>query len=215
VSFLNQLKSQAKALQAQQGQVQHDLEENTNRTEAACRIVLPYLQDLARHLNVIGPAAPRFTLDNKTPWPAMKLVDFHVDARRKMLRNREVFDYLAIGWRVVPQIGPPVGGTVTANFPPDQQRVESRLALGPVKHERRELRHPEKNTLLAFQFDYITETRGNVLVTPDHDTAEIRFRLMNVDGFGIVNTARSAEVIKTELLDELAKVVVAEPGRFW
>ncbi|HSV53445.1 MAG TPA: hypothetical protein VLJ57_15105, partial [Burkholderiaceae bacterium] len=85
MSFLNQLKSQASALQNQQGKVQQDLAGNTDKTEAACRVVLPYLQDLARQLNVIGPAAPRFTLDGKTPWPAMKLIEFRVDARKKML----------------------------------------------------------------------------------------------------------------------------------
>jgi len=88
VSFLNQLKTQAKALQKEQGAQQLNLEENTARTEEACRFALPYLQDLARQLNVIGPAAPRFSLDGKTPWPAMKLIEFRVDSRKKTLRSR-------------------------------------------------------------------------------------------------------------------------------
>lgn len=214
MSFLNQLRSQAQALQSEQGQQQLNLEENTAQTESACRCVLPYLEDLARHLNVIGPAGPRFSLDGKTPWPAMKLTEFRVDSRKKMLRNREVFDYLAIGWRVVPPIGQPVGGSVTVNFPPDLQRVESRLAMGPVKHERKQLRHPEKNTLQAIQFDYLTETRGSVVVTPDHDKAVVAFRLLNATGFDILNTTWPAARIKTEVLDELAKLIVGEPNRF-
>ncbi|HXD39751.1 MAG TPA: hypothetical protein VN649_04275, partial [Ramlibacter sp.] len=189
MSFLNQLRSQAKALQSQQSELQLNLEENTAQTEAASRFALQYLEDLARHLNVIGPAAPKFTLDGKTPWPAMKLTEFRVDSRKKVLRHRDVFDYLAIGWRIVPQVGQPVGGTVTVNFPPDLQRVESRLAMGPVKHERKELRHPEKNTLQAIQFDYLTETRGNVVVSPDHDNAVLNFRLLNARGFEILNAA--------------------------
>ena len=58
MSFLNQLKSQAHALQSQQGRQQHDLEESAAQTEVACRLALSYLEDLARHLNVIEPAAP-------------------------------------------------------------------------------------------------------------------------------------------------------------
>src|SRR5437016_4613617 len=131
-----------------------------------------------------------------------------------MLRNREIFDWIGIGWRVVPQVGQPVGGTVRVNFPPDLQRVESRLAMGPVKHERKELRHPEKNVLQALQFDYITETRGNILVTPDHDTATIAFRLVNAAGFGIVNTSWPAVQLKQDVLDELAKLIVSQPHRF-
>ena len=214
MSFLNQLKSQAKALQSQQGQQQLNLEENTAQTESACRYALPYLEDVARHLNVISPAAPRFSLDGKTPWPAMKLTEFRVDARKKMLRNREVFDYIAMGWRVRPQVGQPVGGTVTVNVPPDLKRVEDRLAMGPVRHERKELRHPEKNTLKAIQFDYLTETRGNVVITPDHDTGMLAFRLLNANGFHILNSNRPASEVRSEMLDELAKLIVSEPNRF-
>jgi hypothetical protein len=214
VSFLNQLKSQAKALQSQQGQAQLNLEENTAQAEAACRCAWPYLEDLARQLNVIAPAAPKFSLDGRTPWPAMKLTEFRVDARRKMLRSREVFDYLAMGWRVVPQVGQAVGGVVTVNFPPDLQRVESRLAMGAVKHERKELRHPVKNTLQAIQFDYVTETRGSVVVTPDHDKGVIAFRVLNATGFEILTSSFPAASIKSETLDELAKLIVGEPSRF-
>ncbi len=214
MSFLNQLKSQAKALQSQQGQLRQDLEENTACTEAACLLALPYLEDLARQLNVIVPAAPKFSLDGKTPWPAMKLTEFRVDARKKTLRNREVFDYLAMGWRITPQSGPAVGGTVTVNFPPDLQRVESRLASGTVKHERKDLRHPDKNTLLAFQYDYVTETRGGVVVTPDHDNALLSFRLLNTRGFEVLNASWPASQIKIDVLDELAKLIVSEPNRF-
>jgi hypothetical protein len=214
VSFLNQLKSQAKALQKEQGEQQLNLEENTARTEEACRFALPYFQDLARQLNVIAPAGPRFSLDGKTPWPAMKLVEFRVDSRKKTLRSREVFDYIAMGWRVVPAIGEPVGGVVRVNFPPDLQRVEARLAMGPVKHERKDIRHPEKNTLQAIEFEYITETRGNVVITPDHDKAVLGFRLLNAVGFDITTTTRDAAQLRHEMLDELAKLIVSQPNRF-
>jgi hypothetical protein len=214
MSFLNQLKNQAKELQTQQDRQHHSLEENTVRTEAACRTVQHYLQELARQLNVIEPAAPKFTLDGKTPWPAMKLVDFRADARRKVVRGKEVCDYAAMGWRIVPQVGKPVGGMVRVNFPPDLQRVESRLGMGPIKHERKEIRHPEKNTLLAIQFDYLTEARGNVQVTADHDRGVLAFRLLNAIGFDIAKLEFPAVQVRTELLDELAKLIVSQPHRF-
>src|SRR5687768_1756475 len=115
MSFLNQLKSQAKALQGERVSHEQGLEERTAATEQAGKLVLFYLQDLARQLTVIQPDGPSFSLDGKTPWPAMKLTDFRVDARRKMLRNREVIDYVAMGWQVVPKVGV-VGGLVSVNF---------------------------------------------------------------------------------------------------
>jgi hypothetical protein len=214
MSFLNQLKSQAKALETQRSGDDQQLEENAARTEAACRNVLPYLQDLARQLNVIQPPAPAFTLDGKTPWPAMKFTDFRVDARRKQLRGKEVFDYLAMGWQVVPQTGKPVGGVVSVNFPPDLQRVESRLSWGTVEHERKEVRHPEKNTLLAFRFEYLTAARASVTVTPSHDKAMLAFRLVNTQGFDLANVEWPAARVDQALLDELAKRIVGQPSRF-
>jgi hypothetical protein len=214
VSFLNQLKSQAKALQSEQSQLQANVEETAALVEGACDFALHYFQDLARQLNVIVPAAGAFSLDGKTPWPAMKLLDFRVDARKKLLRSREAFDYIGMAWRIVPRLGEPVGGMVSVNFPPDLQRVESRLAMGPVKHERKEIRHPEKNTLLSIQFDYLTETRGNAVVTADHEKGQLAFRLMNASGFGILNTAWPADKVKGEVLDEFAKLLMPQPHRF-
>jgi hypothetical protein len=214
VSFLNQLKSQANALQSHDGLQLRGLEENTARVEAACKLVHHYLDDLGRQLNVIQPPAPRFTLDGRTPWPALKLTDFRVDARRKLLRSREAFEYVAMGWRVVPQTGQAVTGIVRVNFPPDLQRVESRLMMGPVKHERREIRHPEKNTLQALEFEYLTETRGSISLTPDHDKGLVAFRVLNASGFGVVERTCAAAEVNHDLMDELAKLLVGQPNRF-
>lgn len=214
MSFLNQLKSQATALQSQQAVELQNLDANTAQTEVACEVVWKYLQDLARHLSVITPHAPRFSLDGKTPWPAMKLSCFRVDARKKKLRDKDVYDYIAMGWEIVPQSGAPVAGVVSVNFPPDLERVQKRLAFGHVEHERKDVRHPEKNTLQAISFEYLTKARGNVTVTTDHDNGYLQFRLANADGFGVVTTTWSASRIEHSLLDELAKLIVAQPSSF-
>ena len=214
MSFLNQLKSQANALKTEQTEQDLQLEEKAAQTESACRIVLPYLQDLARQLNVIQPPAPPFSLDGKVPWPAMKLCDFRVDARRRMLRNREAVDYIAMGWQILPQVGGPVGGVVSVNFPPELQRVESRLALGQIKHERVDVRHPETNVLQAIRIEYLTHSRGGITITPEHHQAELAFRLLNTAGFGVVNTRWPAARFNLDLMDELAKHVLAKPTRF-
>ncbi len=214
MSFLNQLKTQAKALQSQKLEEDSLLEQRAAATEKGAQFMLPYLQDLARQLNVLQPPAPAFTLDGKTPWPAMKLVDFRVDARRKRHRDREVIDFVAMGWRVVPQIGEPVGGMVSVNFPTDMQRVESRLNMGPVKHERKEVRHPEKNTLLAVRYEYLTETRGSVVGSCDHDAGQVHFRLLNTGGFEVATLSWPAVRIGHESMDELAKRIVGQPSRF-
>lgn len=214
MSFLNQLKSQAQTLQSERQQRASDSSELLARCEAASKTIHHYFDDLVRQLQVLEPAGPRLSLDGKTPWPAMKLTSFRCDARRKPVDGREVIDYVAIGWDILPQIGKPVGGVVTVNFPPDLERVQKRLADGWVEHERKEQRHPEKNTLLAIRFEYLTHSRGNVVATAEHATGQIAFRLCNVDGFGVETIRRAAVDVNQDLLDELAKRLVGQPSRF-
>jgi len=214
VSFLNQLKQQAKELQDQQAVQLQNFEANTEETERVCHVVCKYLQDLARQLSVLTPDAPAFSLDGKTPWPPMRLSDFRTDFRKKKLRDKDVYDYIAMGWDIVPRVGAPIAGAVSVNFPPDLDRVQKRLAFGHVEHERKDLRHPEKHTLQAIRFEYFTKARGNITVTTDHDNAQLVFRLANADGFGIVTTTWTVDKIKHDLLDELAKLIVAKPSKF-
>lgn len=214
MSFLHQLKNQAQALQTQQGQRQQDLAQNTAAAEKACLLAWQYLDDAARQLNVIAPAGPAFSLDGRTNWPAMKLVDFRVDARKKQVGGLDMYDTVAMGWQIVPQIGQPVGGVVRVNFPPDLERVESRLSLGRIQHERKDVRHPEKNTLLAIEFEYLTQSRGSVTITPDHAAGTLAFRLLNARGFGIVSTSWPAAQVNQALMDELAKLIVSQESRF-
>jgi hypothetical protein len=214
VSFLNQLKEQASALQSAQVAQHTQHEANTRLTDAASKTAWLYVSDLARQLNVIHPAGPTLSLDGKTPWPAMKLVDFQADARKKKLRDQEVFDYIALGWRLVPQEGTPLPGSVSANFPPDLQRIETRLSNGGVKHERVNVRHPEKNTLQAIRFDYLTEARGGVTITADHRAGALSFRLSNVQAFDLHTVVQPAGQIQSPLLDELAKLILGQASRF-
>jgi hypothetical protein len=214
MSFLNQLKTQAQVLRQQQGAQQNSLDARVTQTEAACSTVAAYLADLAQQLNVIAPPGPAFTLDGKTPWPTMQLRDFRYDLRKKRLRTLDVVDYIGLGWRAVPQDGPPVKGVVSVNFPPDLERVESRLTLGRLRHDRLEQRHPDTHKLLAIRFEYQTELQGSVRVTPDHDLAVLDFRISNASGFDVQTVQWPAAQISPPLLDELARLLVAQPSHF-
>jgi len=51
-------------------------------------------------------------------------------------------------------------------------------------------------------------------VTPDHDKGDMAFRLLNANGFDVINTTWPAGKVRTDLLDELAKLLVGEASRF-
>ena len=214
MTFLDQLKAQASAVLSRQDEQQANQDASTLAAEHACKTVQYYLEEMVRQLNILEPDGPRLSLDGKTPWPDMKLNNFQIDARKKMLRDREVFDYVSVGWEIVPRTGRPVSGSVSANFLPDLQRLEARMAAGWVQHERHEVRHPEKNTLQLVRLEYTTHSRGNIRVTPDHENALLTFRLANLLGFGLTSTSWPAAQVQSSVLDELAKMVCGQPSRF-
>lgn len=201
-------------MQAEQSTDMAKLEANTQQTEWAAKTAWQYLGELAKNLDILKPNGPLLSLDGRTPWPSMRLTDFRVDARRKELRDQEVFDYIAIGWNVVPVQGDPQAASVSANFPPGLQRIESRLAAGTVKHDRIEIRHPEKNTLQAIRYDHKTEARGTIAITTDHDDARLSFRLANVRAFEVISITYPADSVRYDLMDELAKLIVGEASAF-
>ena len=215
MSFLSELKSRANALQGLELGAQRDLMASTEACEQACRTALAYLQDVCAQLNVIQPAAAGvYSLDGRSPFPALAQRNFRCDARRKMLRNAEVFDYIGVGWDLLPATGLVATHTVSVNFPPDLERVANRLSVGQIQHERKDLRDAASGKLLAYEFDYQTASRAFITVTPEHDTGCIAFRVTNVGGFGVLNTVYPAAQVNTRLLDELAKKLVGQPSRF-
>jgi hypothetical protein len=214
VSFLNQLKSQADAIQAKSREHQTEKDLCTELTEGAALTTWLYLAELVKQLNVIQPDGPELTLDGKTPWPRMKMVNFHIDSRKKILRDKEVFDYIAVSWQIVPHEGEKLSGSVSANFPPEMKRIEDRLFFGFVKHEKVDVRDPEKNTLKEFRFDYKTQARAGVTVTANHDESRLDFRLSNLQGFQITTPSYAASEIQAPLLDELAKLILGQASRF-
>jgi hypothetical protein len=215
MSFLNELKSQAQSLQNQQQGDQHSVAANTEATEIACKVALKYLQDLSSQLNVIQPPAHgSYSLEGKTRWPDLKLSAFRCDARKKLLSSKEVFDYVALGWNLVPVTGQVARHSVTVNFPPDLERVQQRLSTGQVRHERKDIRHPGSNKLQAYVFEYDTASFGSIALTPEHEAGQVTFRVCNVGGFQVLSTRYPAKQVTQSLMDELAKHLVGQSSRF-
>jgi hypothetical protein len=212
MSFLQQLKQQAQTVQNQRGADVHHLEHNLRATEAACSTIWHYLTDLVAQLNVIQPGARPLSLDGKTPWPAMRLVDFRFDARKKDLRGREVTHHMGMVWRVVPQVVNGARGRVAVNFPPDLERVEGRLRVGHVAHERLEQRHPDSNKLQAYVFEHDFAARAGITFTPEHDEGLVHWRLSGVVGLDVQTLAVRAADVGTPRLDDLAKAIVGQPS---
>jgi hypothetical protein len=144
----------------------------------------------------------------------MKLSNFHADARKKMLRDKEVFDTMTLGWTITSKMGVAVGGAVTISFLPEIERIQQILTFAHVEHERKETRHPQRNSLQSVRFEYTTQARGNVSVKADHDAAQLVFRVANANGFGITTSTIPVARVTSDLMDEMAKLIVAQASTF-
>lgn len=214
MSFLNQLKTQAEAVQAQHSVAQRNHAENVAAVERTMLATWRYFDDLAQHLSVLRPQGPSLTADGRTPWPTMQSAEYRVDARKKSLDGREVFDYVAMGWRLTPKMGVAVQGAVSAGSIPEVERIESRLHAGQVRFERIEKRVPPRNALQSARIEYMTEARGSVRVLPLHSAGALEFRLVCVTGLEQVCKQIDAGDFQTATLDELAKLLVGQNGKF-
>lgn len=219
MSFLSQLKEKANAVQAEktaaQSQSQIDAARLVLRTEMACTSALNYFNEMVRQLNILVPNGPQFTVDGRTPWPVMKLQDFRVDSRKKMHQDKEVYASIGIGWEIVPREGQPRLDKVMVNFMPELQKVEARLQNGNIAHERSQVRNRESNAVQAIQFEYRTAARGSVSVTPNHENGTMSFRFNNVNGLAVQTGTWPADLVDTQFLDELAKLLVSQPSRLF
>ena len=211
MSFLDDLQRQAAALKAQQNNDSAALARNTSLTEVACKTALNYFMTLASQLEVLRPVSPtRFALDRKHVFEGLKLSDFKVDSRRKMLRNDEVFDHLVLHWRLL--TGRKM--QIDKDFLPDIQKIEPRLRQSGAQVEAEALRHPDNGRLQGMRYSFTADFVGNVRITPQHNTARLQFQLNNLDSFEAVSFELPAIELGSKRLDELARWLTGHPHTF-
>jgi hypothetical protein len=211
VGFLDDLKRQADALKAQQTGDSASLERNSALTEAACKTVFSYLNNLAPQLNVLKPAShARFTLDRQNAFDALRLSDFRVDSRRKQLRRDEVFEFLVLHWQLKS------GRTLQLmkDFLPDIEKLESKLRQSGVEVENEAVRNPDNGKLQGRRYTFVADFHGGVRITPLHDSASLRFQLQNLDGFEAISLELPAIDVGSARMDELARWIAGQPHAF-
>ena len=211
MGFLDDLKRQAEAAQAQNSTDTDTLARNAGLADIACKTAFNYFSVLAQQLNVLRPRSKvAYRLDRRQVFEGLQLGDFRADSRRKPWRGGEVFDHVVLRWRMS-------SGTrlaLTKNFLPDIEQLESRLRQGGVAFDAEAVRHPETSKLQEMRYAFSADFNANVLLTPDHDRGCLRFELVNLDALETVTLELPAFEIGSGRLDELARWVMGEPNTF-
>lgn len=215
MGYLDDLKKQAAAITERQRIDEAAFERNASVTDAACKATFHYWLDLARQLNVLHPPVPqRFAFDNRHVLDGvldrLRFDDFRVDARRKPMRNLEVYDHVVIGCWVR-------GGkrmSITKDFPPDMERLEARLTQAGVVVLADVQRDLETGKFRSARYDFEADVRVGVRLHPDHEQGRVQFAAQNFEGLATLFVEFAAADVGTPLLDELAKWWLGEPNGF-
>ena len=211
MSFLDDLKRQAEALKAQQTGDAAALARNTALTEAACKTVFNYFNQLVQQLNVLQPAShARFMLDRQNSFDGLRLTDFRADSRRKPLRNEDVFDNLVMHWQL--KTGQKL--QLMKDFITDIEKLESRLRQSGAAVENEAVRDQDNGKLKGRRYTFVADFFASVRVTPQHDTARLQFQLQNLDGLETIGVEFPATEVGSARLDELARWIAGHPHQF-
>jgi hypothetical protein len=211
VGYLDELRRQADAAKSQSTLDIGALERNALVTDAACQSAFRYLASLAQQLNVLQPVTKaEFRLDKSTAFKKLRRTDFRADSRLRKLRDTEVFDYVVLGFDM--KSGQRI--TLSKDFPPAIDKLESRLAQCGATYESEVLRDPFNGRFLEKRYEIAADFHGTIRLIPDHDSGWIQFQIVNLDGFETVTVQFPAIDVGASRLDELARWIVGEPNAF-
>ena len=211
MSFLDDLKRQAQALQTRRQTDAADFERNAQLTEAACKSAFLYWLDLVKQLNVLAPNAPgRYVLDSRNVFEGLPMRDFRVDARRKSLHGQELHEHISLSCRV----GTGQAIVLKKEMPQDIEKLEARLHAANTRFVSEVVREPETNRYLHTRYEFKLDILAMARIVPVHERAVLRFQVDNFEGFeGLVVEMPAADASRA-LLDELAKLMLGQPNRF-
>lgn len=211
MGFLDDLKKQAQDLQSRDQVDVAGLARNTALADAAASTAARYLAELTRQLDVIKPNSPaRFEFDRKVLLQNPPLVEFRSDARKKRLRDEEVFDH------VVFQCIARGGQThvLTKDFLNEIEKLETRLKQSGVPARSEAVRNPDNGKLQHMRYEFVTDVVVSVHVDPNHDEGRLHFQMRNFDGLETVECDLPAIEVGQARMDELAKWLMGQPHRF-
>ena len=210
MSFLNELKRQAAAIQPQAQDDVHVLERNTRLSHGACRIARDYWKELADHLNVLRPtSAARYLLDGRRTLDAVRCGNFRVVANsRRSHEGEEFFEAVVFAW----QAGNGERMRIEKDFPTEADRVRASLRQAGIQYHESSLRD-EAGRSSATDFEFTADVTASIRLVPLAESGRVRAVFSNIDQLERVEADFPAAAMRPRRLDEIARWIVGQPNR--
>ena len=211
MSLLDDLKQQADSLRQKQQVTQEEINQNLLAAHAKLNEALRYWVDLFNSLHVIKPVISRsYYLESG----AIKLenllqCDYNVNGRRLTADHKDYIEAVVLRLRCLAD----QKLTIEKKSDPMVQRLREHIGSNNMKFDLKELRN-ERGYVERDIFTIAVEVPVSITITADLEMARIKIATKNLERLGDCVYVYDFDEFGKDLLEELAKLIIAKPNNF-
>jgi hypothetical protein len=211
MGLLDDLKQQADTLRQKQQVTQEELNENLLSAHGKLKDALHYWIEMFSSLNVIKPVVPRFyyleggvsKLDN------LLQCDYNVNGRRLTLDHHDYIEAIVLRFSCVAD----AKLVMEKQSDPMVKRLRDHLWANNLRFDLKEVRNERGYTERGI-FTVICDVPVTVTIAADLENAQIKIITKNLEKLGEYTYIYDFDEFGKEILEELAKVIIAKPNVF-
>lgn len=206
MGLLDELRRQADGIRDDARGARQRREENLAATESAAARMFKYFVDLFKQLEVIRPANPTaYAIPHFGTLEGLKLAEAFADYRRKMLGDRQVYDYLSfmITWAAEPPM------VVTRDMPNTVKAARDALWQYGLRAVEEEVRLPGAGTQKVV-FTLPRKLVTHMTVTVNYEDATLDVATRNLMRLGQDDFRFPAASVTETLVEELARATLGQ-----
>ena len=210
MGLLDDLKKQADLARTHDSLQKSIREENVRAVEEAMHRLFLYLIDLFKQLAILKPVNPiNYSLTGIGDLKGLNYTDAFVDGRRKRVGDRDVYDYIDfwLKWTY------PGNLVVERDMPQTIAKVKDLLWANNIKFTEEEKRN-EQRSLVKVIFTIPKAVIVDFTARADHEGRRVLFFSKNALRLGVDDFAVPADELNEAVIEELAKMLIAQPSEF-
>ena len=210
MGLLDDLRRKAEQLEAHRTAQARSFGESVLQVDDAMHHTFLYLNDLVKQLNVLNLPSPRtFDLEPGVRFEGLRLSNFFIDFRKKMVLERERYNFINLSF----QQKSTETISVRKELQPNITRFEDNLRRAGATFEMNHIRNL-RHMVTHADFNIRCMLRASIRVCAEHDSANLRFTIRNVERLGGFDLVFPAEDINDPILEDCARYIMGESNQF-
>lgn len=211
MGLLDDLKQQADSLRQKQQVTQEEIGQNLLLAHAKLKDALHYWIELFNSLNVIKPVVPRYYYleGGVSKLENLLQCDYNVNGRRLTLDHKDYIEAIVLRFRCVADDKL----ILEKESDPMVKRLREHLWGNNLKFDLKEIRN-ERGYVERGIFTIFCDVAVMVTIVADLENAQIKIVTKNLEKFGEYAYIYDFDEFGQEILEELAKSIIAKPNTF-